>query len=174
VADARRLAGLLSLLALAAPAAAHDGPPYAVLVGQPCGERVLEVWTDPDIGTGRFWILLTAPAGGTLTVPAEVRVVLTPRGATAPETTWNAHRLVDKPDVEFYVEPQFPEGGWYTARIQLSDGAAPSEAQVDVEATPPGIGAWGFVVYLFPFVAFGLIFLKLAIKRRRARQAEAS
>jgi hypothetical protein len=160
----------LLLLLLAARAAAHDGPPYAVLVGQPCGARLIEVWTDPDIGTGRYWILLSAPEGTTLTPPDTVRIAIAPRDATTPETTWTAERLADKADLQYYVEPQFPAGGWWTTRILLRDGATESEARVDVEATPPGIGPWGFVIYLFPFVAFGLIFLKLALKRRRARR----
>lgn len=146
---------------------AHDGPPYAVLVDHPLGERRLEVWTDPDIGTGRYWIVLTAHSeGGTVSPPDELQVCVAPRDGTQPENCATAQREAAD-GVQYYAEVTFSDGGWWTTRILLRDGDRVHEADVDVEATPPGVGLFGFVVYLFPFVGFGLIFLKLALKRRR-------
>jgi hypothetical protein len=157
-----------ALIAAACPGAlAHDGPPYAVLVDHPLGERRLEVWTDPDIGTGRYWIILTAASeGASLSPPDELQVCVAPRGVGQPESCATAQRE-PADGVRYYAEVPFPEGGWWTTRILIRDGERVQEAAVDVEATPPGVGLVGFAIYLFPFVGFGLIFLKLALMRRR-------
>lgn len=163
--------GLALLLVLGARATAHDGPPYAIITAQPCGPRVLELWADPDIGTGRFWILLSVAPGGVLAPPDEVRVAIAPSDGSAPEGEWPARRLTEKNDLEYYAEVQFPAGGWWTTRVRIRDGTTWDELVVGVEATPPGAGPWGFVIFLFPFVGFGFIFLRLALKRRRACSA---
>jgi hypothetical protein len=91
-----------------------------------------------------------------------------PRDGTQPPDCATAHR--EQADgLRYYAEVEFSHGGWWTTRILLRDGDQVREADVDVEATPPGVGTIGFLIYLFPFVGFGLIFLKLALRRRRLR-----
>jgi len=159
---------------LAAPASAHDGPPYALLVDHPLGERKLEVWVDPDIGTGRYWVVFTpAVEGGPLTPPDEVTVFVAPKNGASPEVSGTGQRL-DADAMEFLAQVPFNDGGWWTSRILVRDGERVQEVDVDVEATPAGTGLLGLLIYLFPFVAFGLIFLKLALKRRRLAAAARS
>ena len=142
-----------------------------MLVDHPLGDRRLEVWTDPDIGTGRFWILLTpATEGAPVSPPDELRVCVAPREGKQAESCATAHREQAE-GLQYYAEVPFSDGGWWTTRIVLRDGDRVQEADVDVEATPPGVGLVGFVVYLFPFVGFGLIFLRLALRRRRLAAA---
>ncbi|MGQ0552793.1 MAG: hypothetical protein ACT4PU_06190 [Planctomycetota bacterium] len=156
--------------------ALHDGPPYPVIVDQPVGERILEVWTDPDIGTGTFLVLLTAPDGKTAPAPpSELQICVVPVAGHLPETCWPMRVDLDaRPDattLRYVGEVEFPEGGWWTTRLVLRDEASVHEARVDVEVTPPGLGRIDFAIYLFPFVALGLLFLAAAIKRRRLRRA---
>ena len=54
---------LLLAALLAGPAAAHDGPPYAVLVDQPAGPTSLSLWADPDVGLGTLHVWLEPIAG---------------------------------------------------------------------------------------------------------------
>lgn len=165
---------LAAVLLLVARATAHDGPPYAVLVDQPCGPRRIEVWADPDIGTGTFLILLGAPAGSPpLPPPDEVHVAVTPRDGHLPERAVAARRDDGARDQRWLAEVEFDAGDWWTARFLVRDAAGTHAAAVDVEVTPPGVGLLGFLIYLFPFVAFGLLFLKLALGRRRQRAAAA-
>jgi hypothetical protein len=45
------------------------------------------------------------------------------------------------------------------------------EAATDVEVTPPGQGpVLDFVLYLFPFVAVGVILVRAIVARRRPRR----
>src|SRR5262245_40899153 len=56
----RRGVGILALglgLVFAAPAAAHRGPPYPVLVDRRIASYTLSVWADPDVGTGTFFVV---------------------------------------------------------------------------------------------------------------------
>ena len=57
-----RLPGLLALLLLLIPATAraHDGPPFPILVDQKVGPCMISVWTDPDVGTGTFFVIVSA------------------------------------------------------------------------------------------------------------------
>ena len=48
---------LLGLLP-AGRAAAHEGPPYPVLVDQRVGPRLVSLWGDPDIGTATFFVVI--------------------------------------------------------------------------------------------------------------------
>ncbi|HEX2163472.1 MAG TPA: hypothetical protein VHM02_05945, partial [Thermoanaerobaculia bacterium] len=48
-------AGFAAVLA-ALPAAAHEGPPYPIVVDRPAGPVLLSVWADPDVGTGTFHV----------------------------------------------------------------------------------------------------------------------
>lgn len=163
---------LLALLLLAALARAHDGPPYAVLVDEPCGPWRIEVWTDPDIGTGTFLVLLSAPPGGPpAATPAGVQVAVAPRDGRHPQTATAARREDPADGLRWFAEVPFPDGGWWTARFLVHDGAAPHAAQVEVEVTPPGLGGVGLALYLFPFLAVGVLFLLVVLRRRRGPAA---
>ena len=39
------------------PALAHDGPPFPILEGIRAGPYQVQVWTDPDIGIGEFFMV---------------------------------------------------------------------------------------------------------------------
>src|SRR5215510_2386869 len=60
----------LLLVCLSAPVQAHDGPPFPLIVDQRVGPWTISVWTDPDVGTGTFFII---PAEGT-SLPEDLKI----------------------------------------------------------------------------------------------------
>src|SRR6185436_20717757 len=89
----RRLAIVSFLLAgaLAAGAArAHVGPPFPILEDQKAGPYVASVWTDPDIGTATFFVMLQAPEGSRLPAKTRVRIAVQPLSKRLGEVTYEA------------------------------------------------------------------------------------
>jgi hypothetical protein len=63
-----------SLLAGMSPRAlAHNGPPFPIIENRRVGPVVISVWTNPDVGTGSFFVLVDPPTGGK--IPSDLKVV---------------------------------------------------------------------------------------------------
>lgn len=163
---------LLGACLVAAPAAAHEGPPYAILVDRTIGPVLLSVWADPDVGTGTYHVYLEPPADGR-PVPGDcvVDVHVQPVGGRLPEHGYRAERLrADEERQHYFGEVAFDAVGDWRTRVAVRCGAAGGEAATIVEVTPPGQGpVLDFVLYLFPFAAVAIIFVRALIARRRPR-----
>ena len=168
--------GALALLfsaCLAAPAAAHEGPPYPIVVDRTIGPVLLSVWSDPDVGTGTFHVYLEPGSDGRpLPRGCAVDVHVQPVGGRLPERGYRAERLRADADRQHYFgEVAFDAVGDWRTRVVVRCGAAGGgEAATVVAVTPPGQGpVLDFVLYLFPFVAIAVIFVRALIVRRRPR-----
>src|SRR6202008_3808988 len=49
---------LLIVLAFANDTSAHEGPPFPLFVDQKVDRYVVSVWTDPDVGTALFFVIV--------------------------------------------------------------------------------------------------------------------
>jgi cytochrome c-type biogenesis protein CcmH/NrfF len=76
-------------------------------------------------------------------------------------------RFVAKP--EFDVQEMWAVG----VVIRAADGVVHSFA-TQVEATPPGLGPWDLLIYLFPFVLFGALWAVVFMRRARKRTTHAA
>src|SRR5262245_17075738 len=114
---ARWLAPLLLLLA-AAPLSAHDGPPYPIFMDEKAGPYKVSVWTDPDVGTGTFFVYVDAPDGGSTEV-VKVSVGVAPTSGRLPEATYAAERRIANRRVEYYAEVEFDAQEYWKVRIKV-------------------------------------------------------
>lgn len=154
----------------AAPALAHDGPPYAILVDQPAGPYVLSVWADPDVGEGTFFVFLEPRERGfEVTGSVNVEIGVQPSSGRLPEALHGAARQKPRDGVErFEAKIPFDRAESWRVRVRVVSTAGGGEAATTVDVTPPGQGpVLDFVLYLFPFVAVGVLFV-LAVRRGRA------
>jgi hypothetical protein len=159
---------LLALFLFAPSAHAHSGPPFPILVDQRVGPYVASVWTDPDIGTGTFFVVLEAPKGGSLPAKAAVRIGVQPVTKRLPEVLYKAEPQPVQEGARYFTKVKFDKGGMWHTRI-LIDG---SELKADVEPTPDGIiGPFASLVYALPFLGIGFLWIKAALRRRSPRQA---
>jgi hypothetical protein len=173
-----RLAGILfligyalgSLLFTTSGASAHEGPPYPIIVDKMMGPCLVSVWADPDVGIGTFFITLEPPAGGTLPEDIAIEVGVHPLSGRLAEARYKAVRESFRDRTQFKIEIPFDAEERWLARFFVNSSRGSGEASVEIEVTPPGYGRWDLLLYLFPFLGVGFLWLK-AFLRGRSRQA---
>lgn len=163
--------GMLLLLLLLVPvvALAHDGPPFPLMVDQKVGPSIISVWTDPDVGTGTFFVIVEAPPGTEIPADLQVQVAVQPASGRLAEVTYPASREFLKGQVQYKALVQFDSQELWRVRVRLQSAQGSGEAMASVEATPPGYGRWDLLVYVAPFLAVALLWL-LALFRRHTRR----
>ena len=164
----RRLPLLAFLvLSLPWPAGAHQGPPFPILVDRRVGPYIASVWTDPDIGTGTFFVVLEAPKGRSLPERTRVRIAVQPASGHHAEAVFEAAPQPVDEGKRYFTTVPFAHGGMWRVRVRLDGSEGGGTLAAEVEATPDGtIGPIGLVVYLVPFLAVGFLWLKAAARRR--------
>ncbi|HEV7902669.1 MAG TPA: hypothetical protein VGO96_02420 [Pyrinomonadaceae bacterium] len=165
------LAGLLCASPLRVHA--HDGPPYAILVDKPAGPSVISVWGDPDVGTGTFFIIVEPPPNGTLPDDVKITLAVQPASGRLPEARYPATREALRNQVQYKSEVQFDAQEMWHVRVMLESAQGSGEISTEVEVTLPGLGGWGILLYLFPFVAVGILWARAILYRRTRRKVSA-
>lgn len=164
--------GLMVILSCSVMVKAHEGPPYPVFVDKPAGPFVVSVWADPDVGTGVFFVILEPPEGRTLPDDIEVELGVQPADGRLAETHYNAVRDSVRGQVQYKAEVSFDREELWRVRFILHSSQGSQEISTDIAVTPPGYGRWDLLVYLFPFLAIGALWLRAVFRgRNRKRQA---
>ncbi len=168
------LKGLVSGTALLfcwlALASAHPGPPTPILVDRMIGPYLASVWGHPDLGRGTFFIRLEPPPGGEISSDVTVYVGIRPLSNRLAEVRYLAQRQLLRRYVQYQAEVPFDAQELWRVRIIVQSSDGNGEATVDVEAIPPGLGQWDVLLYLFPFLAVGLLGLQMILYRRNRNQ----
>jgi hypothetical protein len=146
-------------------ASAHEGPPYP-LVDKMIGPCLVSVWADPDVGIGTFFVILDPPQGGTLPEDVAVEIGVRPVSGRLAEARYKAERESLRSRTQFKAEIPFDARERWLTRILLKSSQGGGEASVEVEVTPPGYGRWDLLLYLFPFLAVGFLWLKAFLRGR--------
>ncbi|HTQ81597.1 MAG TPA: hypothetical protein VMM92_16495, partial [Thermoanaerobaculia bacterium] len=147
---ARRFSLLVLLggcLAFARPAAAHQGPPFPILVDQRVGPYVAQVWTDPDIGIGTFYVVLEPPKGAAMPAWTKVKIAVAPVSGRLREVAYDMTPESVHTGARFLGKVQFDRGEMWNVRVSVDSAAGGGELRSKVEATPDGtIGPIGLLV----------------------------
>lgn len=155
------------LLILGLPAAAHEGPPFPILVDQKVGPYVASVWTDPDIGTGTFFVILEPPKGHGLPSGTKVRVGVQPVSGRLAEVVYPAEPQPVRHGERHFTEVRFDQGGKWRVRVLLDGPRGGGELVSEVEPTPDGtLGPGELGLFLLPFLAVGFFWFKAVLSRR--------
>jgi hypothetical protein len=160
-----------SLLTVSRQASAHEGPPYPILVDKTIGPCLVSVWADPDVGVGTFFIILEPPSSGTVPEDVAVEIGVRPVSGRLAEACHKAERENLRGRTQFKAEIPFDAQEHWSARILLNSSQGGGEAVVEVEVTPPGYGRWDLLLYLFPFLAVGGLWLKSFLRGRSRKKA---
>jgi hypothetical protein len=164
-----------TVAAAAAPAQAHDGPPFPIVSDAVSGPYQISIWTDPDTtdnGTpgGQFWVVIE-PIDDAVSLPPDTRATVsiapldrpgpTRAGLTAPVAS-----QVERQFVALLIDHE----GRFAVRAAIDGRLGRASVENEVEATydarPPPIM---LAVYLMPFVLVGFLWAKLLLARRRSR-----
>jgi hypothetical protein len=156
----------LGLLAVT-PARAHQGPPFPILADRRVGPYMASVWTDPDIGTGTFFVILEAPKNRRLPAGTRVRIGVQPLTVRRAEIVYEAAAQPVRSGARYFAAVPLDRGGMWRVRVLLDGSEGGGTLRADVEATPDGtIGPIGLVVYAVPFLAVGFLWLKAVLRKR--------
>jgi hypothetical protein len=164
------------LLALALPAAAHNGPPFPIITDQRVGPCIVSLWVHPDVGVpSPFFVLVDPPPGGSVPADLKIRIGVQPESGRLAEVFYPAWREKLRGQVEFKTEVQFDADEIWRVRLVVESSQGGGEAASKVEATPPGFGRWDLLLYLLPFLGVGFLWFRAIAKRRsyRKRQRQA-
>lgn len=166
---------LLTTLGPPGPARAHEGPPFPIIMDRTVGPYLVSVWTDPDIGTGTFFVVLEPQEGRVLPPGTEVHVGVRPVSGRLAEAVYTAVPQEVRYGARYFAEVQFDRGEMWHVRVRLAGPEGGGEVTAEVEATPDGsIGPIGLVVYLLPFLAVGFLWLKAVLRKRALQEAAAA
>jgi hypothetical protein len=115
-----------------------------------------------------------AHQGQTLPAKTTVRIGVQPVTRRLPEVFYDAEPQPVDEGARYLAKIQLDKGEMWHIRTVLSGAEGGGEMNTEVEATPDGIlGPVGSLVYAFPFLAVGLLWIK-AVLRRRASPAQAA
>jgi hypothetical protein len=178
-ARARTRAAAAALLVATAIArlAAHSGPPFPILSNQAAGAYDVSIWTDPDATDdgqpgGQFWVVLQQ-RGGSGDVPAATQVTVSIQAQDRPGASRLTARAapVDGRSGRQFARLLMDHEGPFAVRVAIDGPLGHADVAAQVDATydlrPPPVL---FFVYLLPFVAIGLIWMRVLWKRRAARR----
>jgi hypothetical protein len=165
----RRVACVLALLLIPVTARAHDGPPFPIIVDQKVGPCLISVWTDPDVGTGTFFVIVNPLPDGEIPDDLKVQISVQPVSGRLAEVSYPAVRENLRGQVQYKALVAFDAQESWRVRVQLRSEKGNGAATATVEATPPGLGRWDLLLYLAPFLAVGFLWA-LAVLRRRSKK----
>lgn len=168
----RRSAALVASLAVVCASAprlhAHAGPPFPVIVDRPVGPYVVSVWTDPDIGTGTFFVIFEARDDREPPPLDRVRIGVQPESGRLDEVFVDAEPQRVRHGARYYAEVGFDRQEDWRVRVVIAGRDGGGEIETRVEPTPDGtIGPIGLLVYAVPFLAVGFLWFKAALRRRQ-------
>jgi|ERR1035438_3667702 hypothetical protein len=155
----------------APPARAHIGPPYPIMENRKIGPFTVEVWSNPDVGTGSFFVVIDPPKG--LRVPADmkVQVAVQPLNKRLPEATYIAWREKLRDRVEFKTLVPFDKEETWHVRVLVASSMGSGETDTDVPVTPTLLGRWDLLLFLLPFLGIGILWFKAArVKHNRRKR----
>jgi hypothetical protein len=171
---AKRVVLAALMMAGAATASAHDGPPYPIVSDHAVGAYLISVWTDPDTtddgsSGGQFWVTVD-PRNESVALPADTRaqVSIAPLDREGPaQSGWSEPVRGDVS--RQFVALVMDHEGRFNVRVAIDGPLGPAKVAAEVEATydlrPPPIL---LALYVVPFLLVGFLWLKLLLRRRRA------
>ena len=171
-----RHALLLAVLILCAglPAWAHNGPPFPIMEGKKIGPYTVAVWSNPDVGTGSFFVIIDSPPIDQVPDDLKVEVAVQPVSGRLPETKYGAWREKLRDQVQYKTTVPFDKQDEWRVRVLLASSIGGGEAQTNVQVTPPGLGRWDLLLYLLPFLGIGLLWFKAVATKRERKKAYAA
>ncbi|HET6979870.1 MAG TPA: hypothetical protein VFI24_26295 [Pyrinomonadaceae bacterium] len=149
---------------------AHEGPPFPLFEDQKVDRYTVSVWTDPDVGTALFFVIVDAPD---LPSDLHVQIGVQPVSGRLAEVFYPAERENVQGRVQYKSQVQFDAQELWRVRVQLQSAqSGNAETVATVEATPPGYGRWDLLIYLVPFLAVGLLWAVAMIRKSKQRTGD--
>jgi hypothetical protein len=168
----RCLSIICLLLSLATKTAAHEGPPFPIIVDKSVGPCVVSVWTDPDVGESTFFVVINPRPGGAIPADLKIELGVQPTSGRLAEVLYPTQREDLRNQVQYKAMVVLDAQEMWRVRLVLTSAQGNGEASATVEATPPGYGRWDLLIYLVPFIAVAFLWLRAVTRRRSATKRQ--
>jgi hypothetical protein len=166
----RRPMALLALaLSVITSGAAHNGPPFPIIVDRQVGPCVLSLWTHPDVGIGTFFVIVNAPKTGKLPGDLAFDIGVLPVTGRLPEARYHTVRQELYGQVQYNASIPFDMQELWRVNLYVRSSAGTGEATANVEVTPVGLGRWDLLLFGFPFLAVGFLWFRAMLRRGKSR-----
>ena len=165
--SARNFLPFVIFVLFARTASAHAGPPFPLFVDQRVDRYLVSVWTDPDVGTAQFFVIVSAQNSAELPADLRIQIGVQPVSGRLTETFYAAQRENLQQQIQYKAEVHFDAEELWQVRVRLASAQGNAETIARVEATPPGYGRWDRLLYLFPFLAIGVLWAIALIRKIR-------
>ena len=159
---------ILIILFLAQGASAHEGPPFPLFVDQKVDRYTVSLWTDPDVGDALFFVIVNAPTPPDL----QVQIGVQPASGRLPEAFYPGERESVSGQTQYRALVHFDAEELWRVRVRLQSANGNAETIATVEATPPGYGRWDLLIYLVPFLAVGVLWAVVMIRKIKRRTGD--
>ena len=155
------------LLLLALPLAAHNGPPFPIIVDRPVGPVVISLWTHPDVGIGTFFVIVTAPEGGAIPDDLKFDIAVQPATGRLAEARYSMQRESLRGQLQYSASVSFDAEELWNVRVFVASAKGAGETSTSVEVTPPGLGRWDLLFFSAPFLVIGFLWFRALSRRRK-------
>ena len=163
---------LIITLLMARIVSAHEGPPFPLFVDQKVDRYIVSLWSDPDVGDALFFVIVSAQDGAQVPGDLHVQIGVQPVSGRLPEAFYTGERENVSGQVQYRAQVHFDAEELWRVRVRLQSSAGNAETTTTVEATPPGYGRWDLLVYLFPFLAIGVLWTIAMIRKIKRRTGD--
>ena len=167
--SARHTLPFVIFVLFATTVSAHEGPPFPLFVDQKVDRYIVSVWTDPDVGTAQFFVIVSMQDATELPSDLRVQLGVQPVSGRLAESFYAAQRENLQHQIQYRADVQFDAEELWRVRVRLESAQGNAETLATVEATPPGYGRWDLLVYLLPFLAIGVLWTIALIRKIRRR-----
>jgi hypothetical protein len=94
-----------------------------------------------------------------------------PVSGRLPRARYEAKQQTLRNQMQFEAAPHFDQRDIWDVGFHVAPpGGETLELTTQIESTPPGYGPWDLVIYLFPFVLLGGLWLAAMVRRSRMKQ----
>ena len=166
---ARYILSFWLIFSFANVTSAHEGPPFPLFVDQKVDRYLVSVWTDPDVGTALFFVIINVQDPSELPPDLRVQIGVQPVSGRLKESFYAAERENLQGQIQYRAEVHFDAEELWRVRVRFESAQGNAETVATVEATPPGYGRWDLLLYLFPFLAVGLLWGIAMIRKIKRR-----
>jgi hypothetical protein len=162
------LVGFLLLCSISTLAHDHS-PPVRIITDEHVGPWTISVWAQQHMDTGKFFVQVHPSSGTTVPNDLKVEVGVQPANQSSPETFYPADR--ESADEQYEAEAPFDIEKPWQIKVRLESSRGVNETTTYIGAAPPGSGTWQFLLYSFPFVSMGGLWLRVYLLRRGLKRS---
>jgi hypothetical protein len=160
------------IILFATTASAHEGPPFPLFVEQKVDRYLVSLWTDPDVGTALFYVIVSAQGSAEVPADLKVRIGVQPASGRLSEAFYSCERENVQGEMQYRTQVHFDAQELWRVRVRLESAGGTAETLATVEATPPGYGRWDLLLYLLPFLAVGILWVIAMVHKIKRRTGD--